>query len=128
MASGARDSTDDWVLPAEARPATLAQLEERVDHALAVARASEAAALEIGAAALEAAQQARRAAELAERASAAPRASMSADYASPPENGDVDEGEGDAADADGFDSFKHFTERADRVMARLRALERVPLG
>jgi len=124
MAAEARDSTDDWVLPAEARGATLAQLEERIDHALAVARASEAAALEIGGAALEAAEQARRAAELAERASAAPRVAapavdVSADYASPPESGDGD---------DGFDSFRHFTERADRVMARLRALERVPLG
>lgn len=122
MASGERDSTDDWVLPAGQRPATLAQLEQRVDHALAVARASEAAALEIGAAALDAAEQARYAAELAERASAAPRAvDVSADYASPPGNGDGD-------DAGGFDSFKHFSERADRVMARFRALERVPLG
>jgi hypothetical protein len=130
MASGERDSTDDWVLPAGSRPATLAHLEQRVDHALAVARASEAAALEIGAAALDAAEQARRAAELAERASAAPRAGLpavdvSADYASPP--GNVD-GEAEADDAGGFDSFRHFTERADHVMARLRALERVPLA
>ena len=129
MAAEARDSTDDWVLPAEGRPATLAQLEERVDHALAVARASEAAALEIGGAALEAAEQARRAAELAERASAAPRAAavgMSADYAAPPGNGGADEDE--PAGGGEFDSFRHFTERADRVMARLRALERVPLS
>jgi len=124
----ARDSTDDWVLPEGARPATLAQLEQRVDYALAVARASEAAALEIGGAALEAAEQARRAAELAERASAAPRGgpavSMSADYASPPGGGGDENGDEEG----GFDSFKHFTERADRVMARFRALERVPLG
>jgi acyl CoA:acetate/3-ketoacid CoA transferase alpha subunit len=46
-------------------------LEERVDEALATARAAEAAIMTVGAAAFDAAEQARRAAELAERASAA---------------------------------------------------------
>ena len=137
MAEGERDSTEDWVLPAESRPPTLAQLEQRVDHALAVARSSEAAALEIGAAAIEAAEQARRAAELAERASAGvtPVVSTSMDERESP---------GESAPANGsevevaaevqavpvpepqFDSLRHFTERADRVAARLRAMAPVP--
>lgn len=123
MAEGERDSTDDWVLPAGSRPATLAQLEQRIDHALAVARASEAAALEIGAAALEAAEQARRAAELAERASAASHAALAVPTPAPGNGG----GGNDEEDSE-FDSLGHFTERADRVMARLRALERIPLA
>jgi hypothetical protein len=65
-----RDNTDEWRL-APARPlATVAELEGRIDVALATAHAAEEAALEIGAASLEAAEQARRAAALAERASA----------------------------------------------------------
>lgn len=47
-----------------------ATLEERVEEALATARASEAAIMTVGASAFDAAEQARRAAELAERASA----------------------------------------------------------
>jgi hypothetical protein len=120
MAEGERDSTGDWVLPAESRPATLAQLEQRIDHALAVARSSEAAALEIGAAALDAAEQARRAAELAERASGG----------GAPASGDGVEAalaiEVEPAPEAGFDSLRHFTERADRVAARLRAMAPVP--
>ncbi len=49
----------------------LGELVERIDEALATARASEAAVMTVGAAALDAAEQAKRAAELAERASAA---------------------------------------------------------
>lgn len=116
MAEGERDGTGDWVLPAESRPATLAQLEQRIDHALAVARSSEAAALEIGAAAIEAAEQARRAAELAERASAA-AASAPPKVEAPPL---VEDPEPE------FDSLRHFTARADRVAARLRAMAPVP--
>lgn len=55
-------------------------LEERVEEALATARACEAAVMTVGAAALDAAEQARRAAELAERASAA----MLSERSSPP--------------------------------------------
>ncbi len=116
MAEGERDSTGEWILPVESRPATLAQLEQRIDHALAVARSSEAAALEIGAAAIEAAEQARRAAELAERASQ-PRAQEPAPAPVPAaETGPVPE----------FDPLRQFTERADRVAARLRAMAPVP--
>jgi hypothetical protein len=109
MAEGERDDTNEWVLPAQARPATLAQLEQRIDHALAVARASEAAALEIGAVALDAAEQARRAAELAERASRGGAA-----VADPELSG--------ANPEPRYDSFKHFLERADQVSARLEAI------
>ncbi|MGH2938843.1 MAG: hypothetical protein ACRDPE_12075 [Solirubrobacterales bacterium] len=66
-----RDTTDEWRIEPGSAPATVAELEERIDVALVTAQSAEEAAMEIGAAGLEAAQQARRAAELAERASAA---------------------------------------------------------
>ncbi|MBS1675925.1 MAG: hypothetical protein JST08_00925 [Actinobacteria bacterium] len=66
-----RDTTDEWRVEAARAPATVAELEGRIDVALATAQAAEEAALEIGAASLEAAEQARRAAALAERAGAA---------------------------------------------------------
>jgi hypothetical protein len=102
-----RDDTQDWLVPAAARPATMHELERRVDVALAVARAAEAAALEIGAAAIDAAGQARRAAELAERAVSGEAAAV--------ENG-VERGD---------ERLLLFSKRADRVMMRLRALEPV---
>jgi hypothetical protein len=66
-----RDTADDWRIGPQRRVATVAELEGRIDIALATARGAEEAALEIGAASLEAAEQARRAAAVAERASAA---------------------------------------------------------
>jgi hypothetical protein len=66
-----RDTTDDWRIEPANAPATVAELEERIDAAMITARSAEEAAMEIGATSLEAAEQARRAAELAERASAA---------------------------------------------------------
>jgi hypothetical protein len=66
-----RDTADDWRTPPQRSIATVAELEGRIEVALATARGAEEAALEIGAASLEAAEQARRAAALAERASAA---------------------------------------------------------
>ena len=125
MAAGERDDTSEWVLPPEARPATLAQLEQRIDYAVAVARASEAAALEIGAAAIDAAEQAREAAELAARASAgmvgaAPAAEGSGVERS---NGVAEPAaEPEPAPESAYDSFKHFLERADRISARLEAI------
>jgi hypothetical protein len=65
-----RDDTDEWRLTPARSPATVAELEGRIDVALATAHSAEEAALEIGAASIEAAEQARRAAALAERASA----------------------------------------------------------
>lgn len=65
-----RDNTDEWRIAPARRLTSVAELEGRIDVALAIARTAEEAALEIGAASLEAAEQARRAAALAERASA----------------------------------------------------------
>ncbi len=107
-----RDSTQDWLLPKHARPPLLGELVERIDEALATARASEAAVMTVGAAALDAAEQARRAAELAERASAMVAGNGSASL--PAERSD-DAGMGD------------FTARADRVAERLQRLQRLPL-
>ena len=78
-----RDHTDEWRVAPARQLATVAELEGRIDVALATARSAEEAALEIGAAGLEAAEQARRAAALAERASiSAARAAESAREAS----------------------------------------------
>ena len=71
MSDDVRHGAEDWTLPRRARPPLLGELVERIDEALATARASEAAVMTVGAAALDAAEQAKRAAELAERASAA---------------------------------------------------------
>ena len=117
MEASARDSTRDWLLPGQSRPPLVGELEDRIDEALATARASEAAVMKVGAAALDAAEQARRAAELAERASAA----MLADGVPPagrrpttlrpaPPSGPEE------------DSLRAFSARADRVVARLRQL------
>ena len=122
MAAPVSDSTDDWLLPEPARPPLIGELERRIDEALATARASEAAVMTVGAAALDAAEQARRAAELAERASAAaldargrvgpPAAALASEHP--------------AGDAD--DGLSDFSQRADRLVARLRQLQRVPLA
>lgn len=116
MEEAARDSTRDWLLPEDARPPLLGELEARIDEALATARASEAAVITVGAAALDAAEQARRAADLAERASAAVFAVGEAAAPPPAESG--------APPAPGDDdSLRDFTARADRLAARLRELE-----
>jgi hypothetical protein len=106
-----RDRTQDWLLPAHRTPPTVAELELRIDEALATARASEAAVMTVGAAALDAAEQARRAAELAERASAA------IDRGAPPQA---------QVSAPGA-AMDDFTARADRIAERLRKLQRLPL-
>ncbi|HEX2096866.1 MAG TPA: hypothetical protein VHF50_05795 [Solirubrobacterales bacterium] len=108
------EATHEWRLPEADKPPLVSELVERIDEAVAIARASEAAVMTVGAAALDAAEQARRAADLAERASTG----MS----------------GGAADsvgsADGRpmrlvtedDQLRDFATRADRVAERLRAL------
>jgi hypothetical protein len=115
MEATERDSTQDWLIPPSAAPPLLSELERRIDEALVIAKASEKAVVEVGAAALDAAQQARRAAEVAERATAAVLSGGPAGLAppEPPRPGE------DAA-------LRSFSERADRVVARLRALERRP--
>jgi len=113
------DTAEIWRLPERAQPPLLGELVERIDEALATARASEAAVMTVGAAALDAAEQAKRAADLAERASQA--------IGAPPppaaaENGPVaarSEREGDMGD---------FTARADRLAERLQRLQRLPLS
>jgi hypothetical protein len=122
-----RDSTQDWLLPESKAPPRLGELELRVDEALAIARSCEQAVNVVGDAALEAARQARRAAELAESASAvaldasravqatpAGPAAMAAPAAVPAHAGTAED-----------DLMRRFNERADRVMTRLRALERI---
>ena len=88
----------------------------------AVARSAESAAITVGAAALDAAQQAReaaevarRSAELADRATSATSA-MAADRRRAMSLADLPEDK----------RMRSFSERADRVAARLRALERLP--
>jgi hypothetical protein len=106
-------AADEWRLPESKRPPLLGELVERIDEALATARASEAAVMTVGAAALDAAEQARRAADLAERASIAMSGNgLPSDSISPLEAGPL----GD------------FTARADRVAERLRRLQRLPLS
>ena len=147
----ARDKTEDWLLPEGARPRSFAELEARIEYAVAVARSSEGALAEIGAVAIEAAEQSRRAAELAERAAlaaeeaarggvavgAAPAAAPSGLAESPAasSNGIA---AGGATVLSGAENpavyplppaedllLAHFMERADRVVERLRALEKL---
>jgi hypothetical protein len=134
-----RDTTDEWVITPGRSPLTVAELEGRIDVALATAHSAEEAALEIGAASLEAAEQARRAAALAERASAsAVRAAESAREAkavplpvAPVERREVAEpvarsvSTGSAPRrADPFEErITAFAERAERVMARLQRID-----
>jgi hypothetical protein len=107
-----RDSAEGWILPERSRPPLLGELVERIDEALATARASEAAVMTVGAAALDAAEQARRAADLAERASAAMNRNGGPESQAPrPDGGAMDD----------------FTARADRVAERLQRLQRLPL-
>lgn len=113
MSDYERAGAEDWTLPERARPPLLGELVERIDEALATARASEAAVMTVGAAALDAAEQAKRAAELAERASRAMGESRTERPVPPPSD---DGGMGD------------FTARADRVAERLRRLQRLPLS
>jgi hypothetical protein len=130
----ARDETGDWLLTAGARPATVAQLEARIEEALDRARASEAAAAAIGDAAIEAAEQARYAAALAERAARAAEGATQTDAgteahvparARPPVLTTA-RGEDDAG-ADPDERLRAFVERANRVSARLIRLG-VPAG
>jgi hypothetical protein len=122
MDDAAADSTGDWLLPEQTRPPLIGELEQRIDEALATARASEAAVETIGASALDAAKQARRAAELAERASvvavnAQGRVESIAVKPPPEREPEVDD-----------DSLGDFSRRADRLVARLRQLQRIPLA
>jgi hypothetical protein len=112
MEAAERDSTEDWLIPDDAGPPLLSELEQRIDEALIIAKASEKAVMVVGEAAFDAAQQARRAADIAERATAAAlRVEASVAVAAR-----------EAPDEDA--ALRSFSKRADRVVARLRALER----
>ncbi len=118
MSEDAHESAEDWALPERSRPPLLSELVERIDEALATARASEAAVMTVGAAALDAAEQAKRAAELAERASAAMTAGPPLAYARPESGAQTMGSDG------GMDSF---SARADHVAERLQRLQRLPI-
>src|SRR5260221_14064563 len=108
MEGAERDSTRDWLLPEGSAPPLLSDLEQRIDEALVVARASEKAVMAGGDAALDAAQQAPRAAEPAQRASPAALSANPPEAPGPP---------GDAA-------LRGFSERADPGGAPPRRRER----
>ena len=120
MSGAERDSTQDWLLPEHRPPPTIAELEGRIDEALATARASEAAVMTVGAAALDAAEQARRAAELAERAAGSAVAAQRRGATAPVSSTS-------AAGLPRGDSMREFSERADRIVERLRQIQRLPL-
>jgi len=141
MTDGGGESTQDWLLPEQSRPPLIGELERRVELALTVARASEAAVVTVGAAAISAAEQAERAAGLAERASAtvlevqdrvatmthAPATALPPAASPSPRSTDAP-GAGDSPGSEGEDaSLSDFSARADRLVARLRQLQRVPL-
>ncbi|HEX3172609.1 MAG TPA: hypothetical protein VHQ43_00120 [Solirubrobacterales bacterium] len=120
MAEWQANDAESWRLPERARPPLLGELVERIDEALAIAHASEAAVMTVGSAALDAAEQARRAAELAERASAmvAAGAAPAVHEATPTS----------AGDGPGEDELGDFSARADRIAERLQRLQRLPLA
>jgi hypothetical protein len=124
MESAVRDTTEDWLLPGRSRPPLIGELERRIDEALATARASEAAVITVGAAALDAAEQARRAAELAERASASALEAREEVTAAPSMQPQPRE----AAEEPRPDALGDFSDRADRLVARLKQLQRIPLA
>jgi hypothetical protein len=131
------------VVPSGSVP-TLGQLEARIDEALVIARASEEGLREVGEMALDAARQARRAAEAAEN-SARSAAAVAATTASegggaservaepeqPPQQPEVEVSAEPKAPREPASPpkprfevrFRSFNERADRVAARLRALQ-----
>ncbi|MFL5896885.1 MAG: hypothetical protein ACJ76D_00235 [Solirubrobacterales bacterium] len=115
----------------------VSQLEARIDEAVVIARASEAGVREVGEMALDAARQARRAAEAAE---ASARAAVQSSNAATAPTAAVEASEPGARPAPAgaglritrprplpFEArFTSFSERADRLSARLRALQDHP--
>jgi len=125
-----RDNTDEWRLTPARSLVTVAELEGRIDLALATARSAEEAALEIGAASLEAAEQARHAAALAERASAsaanaaeAARAASAPSPLGPPTAAPAANGIARRRPDPFEERITAFRLRAERVMIRLQKIE-----
>lgn len=129
---------------------SVGELEARIDEAVVIARASEEGVREVGEIALDAARQARRAAEMAEMSAAAAQeaAQASSEPAGPVTAGDppplpVAKASSGAVPPTApppgssveeqpsrevvIDPLQRFNERADRVAARLKKLERVPV-
>lgn len=129
MEDGERDGTQDWLLPEAVRPPLIGELERRVEEALVTARASEAAIMTVGASALDAAEQARRAARLAERASvSAWNAQKRVEAVAAARLGSGEAVATQRAKTESSDDrLNDFSARADRLVARLRQLQRVPL-
>ncbi len=128
MESPDRDSTQDWLLSAEATPPLLDELVERIEEALDVAYASEAAVGAVGDVAIDAAEQARAAVAQALRAAEqAHRSALLAEQASAAMLEDRRRRTVAGAVPQEDRSLRSFSERADRVVTRLRALERIPL-
>jgi hypothetical protein len=130
MEGSERDSTQDWLLSAEATPPLLDELIERIEEALDVAYASEAAVNAIGDAAIDAAEQAR--AAVAQSLRAAEQAHRSALLAEQASEAMLEDRRrrtvaGAHIEQQEDRSMRSFSERADRVVTRLRALERIPL-
>ncbi len=123
---GMSETVEDWTLAQRARPPLLGELVERIDEALATARASEAAVMTVGAAAFDAADQAKRAADLAERASAAALSATRPATESVGSNGT--NGVNGVATPLGAGPLDDFSARADRLAERLSRLQRVPLS
>jgi hypothetical protein len=121
-----RDSTQDWLLPPDSAPPLLGELVERIDDALRVAYASESAVESAGAAATDAAERARSAMEQAQRA--AEQAYRSAEFAERASVAMLEARRHRAAPGTPVEDpgLRSFSDRADRVVARLRALERLP--
>jgi len=115
MEDSQRDDTQDWLLPTASRPPLFSELVERIDEAREIARSSESAAVSVGAAALDAAEQARRAAELAERAADRAGAVLQLGL----------KHDGAESKLAGWpeDRQRLFSQRADRIVARLRELQ-----
>jgi hypothetical protein len=132
MATDLTEGSQDWSLPESAKPPLLGELVERIDEALATARASEAAVMTVGAAALDAAEQAKRAAELAERASAAIGVAPATMLGGGATNGSRPEAANGSpqgpAPEPSSEEMGDFNARADRVAERLQRLQRVPLS
>jgi hypothetical protein len=122
---------EQWSLPERSRPPLLGELVERIDEAMATARASEAAVMTVGAAAFDAAEQARRAAELAQRASEAIGAAGGRTTApAAPASGGRAANAMAAAPAARPEpvEMSDFNARADRVAERLQRLQAAPLS
>jgi len=123
MGDTSAHTAESWALPERSRPPLLSELIERIDEAMATARASEAAVMTVGAAALDAAEQAKRAAELAERASAAIAAPapirMRSTSAGRPAPRPFEPARSD--------EMSDFNARADRVAERLQRLEQLSI-